>query len=152
MKVTHKLGFSMEFPENWHITQDPNPDIALVGAAPPDKFGFSRNVTVSVGDAESYGETMDVWHEQTFEALTNALDDAQLIDVVIDSDSFRRIITYVAATRVVTLEQWVRLWNTDRGVLGVTISATTPNLQFTECAEEMNDIAWSFDEGKGATQ
>ncbi|MGO1434658.1 MAG: hypothetical protein ACTJFR_02515 [Canibacter sp.] len=150
MKVTHQLGFEIEFPDNWHINHDPNPDIALVGVAQPDEFGFSRNVTVSVGSADDYGETMHVWHEQTLEVLFAALDNAQLIDVNVDTDSFRRVISYVAGSRVVVLEQWVQLWKTPDRTLGVTISATTPTLDFPTYAEEMNDIAWSWQEVSGA--
>jgi hypothetical protein len=144
MNVRHELGFTLEFPDDWHITQNPSPDIALVGTAPPDETGFSRNIAVTVGTAGNYGNSMDAWHEDTLEPLVNGLDDAQLIDKNVESDSFRRLISYVAGTRAVTLEQWVRLWNSGGRVLGVTISATTPSLDYPSYSEEMNDIAWSW--------
>lgn len=144
MEVNHSMGFLMAFPDEWKVIQDPGEEVALVGVAPPDESGFSRNVVVTVNLSGDVRGHMDAWHEVTLEALTSALHDAQLIDKVVTDDSFRRLISYFDELRALTLEQWFWLWRVADDVYAVSISATTPTLQYGQCVDEMTSIAWSW--------
>lgn len=151
MRVDHSSGFTIQVPNDWQVVEDPSPEIAVAALAPPDESGFSRNVTLTVGPLAPEWYDARAWQQAAVEKLLTALEDAQLIDVIIDDDgaddAFRQVITYVVDGRALVLEQWGRNWErsgTDESQrYGVTVSATTPVLQYPVHVDEMTQIAWS---------
>lgn len=143
-------GYAIAPPDDWRVDHDPSPEVSLVALAPPDPAGFSRSVVVTVGPISPEWRDAAKWQRTACEAIITALDDAHLIDSEVQQSGFRQLISYIAERRALTLEQWATIWPAEEGVaragetpIAITVSATTPTLNYPDHASEMCDIAWS---------
>lgn len=144
MRVDHTLGFSLSLPAGWRVISDPSPEVLIVGYAPPDATGFSRNVTVSGGLCPPAWHDPAAWQEASVRGLWEILEEPQLLDAVCDGDSVRQLISYVKDQRCLTVEQWMLTWQKQNELYSVTISFTTPTLQYGRYADEATAIAGSW--------